>query len=235
MTVGLEGAFRSSPRKNGDTPLPGLTKTQMDKHAKMRLVHCLVHEETRKLLEDSGLAATRLQLDSKWNNMQAMWTQIKDLFHDANFNPQLDTHLLQGYVLPTYKMPDPGFLGYVIAESSLVRTVKDMKHIKTEVCRKLPSGTNAQGWNDIFEKCTSERDGGKPCLEVFYLLRLLQDRNLEDVDLRFTNLVDESLQHEHQMFGMDKPDTSVRKLAHEMTDAGESSVLSLSLSLSLSA
>ncbi len=88
-TVGLEGAFRSSPRKNGDTPLPGLTKTQVDKHAKMRLVHCLAHEETRKLLEDSGLAATRLQLDSKWNNMQAMWTQIKELFHDANFNPQL--------------------------------------------------------------------------------------------------------------------------------------------------
>jgi hypothetical protein len=72
VTVGLEGAFRSSPRKNGDTPLPGFTKTQMDRNAKMRLVHCLVHEETRKLLEDSGLAATHLQLDSKWNNMQAM-------------------------------------------------------------------------------------------------------------------------------------------------------------------
>jgi hypothetical protein len=165
--------------------------------------------------------------------MQAMWTQINELFHDANFNPKLDTHLLQGFVLPTYKMPDPGYLAYVIAESSLVRTVKDMKHIRTEVCRKLPSGTNDEGWPDIFEKCTSERHGGKPCLEVFYLLRLLQDRNLEDVDLRFTNLVDPSLQHEHQMFGMDKPDTSVRKLAQEMTDAGESGVLSHTLSLSL--
>jgi hypothetical protein len=71
----------------------------MDRNAKMRLVHCLVHEETHKLLEGSGIAASRLQLDAKWNNMQAMWTQINELFHDANFNPKLDTHLLEGFVL----------------------------------------------------------------------------------------------------------------------------------------
>jgi len=90
-----------------------------------------------------------------------MWTQIKELFHDANFNPQLDTHLLQGYVLPTYKMPDPGFLGYVMAESSLVRTVKDMKHIKTEVCRKLPSGTNAR-----LDRHPQSKDEDKSCTEA---------------------------------------------------------------------
>jgi hypothetical protein len=54
-------------------------------------------------------------------------------------------------------MTDPGYLAYVIAESSFVRTVKDMKHIRTEVCRKLPSGTNEQGWLEIFKKCTISR------------------------------------------------------------------------------
>jgi hypothetical protein len=127
-------------------------------------------------------------------------------------------------------MTDPGYLAYVIAESSFVRTVKDMKHIRTEVCRKLPSGTNEQGWLEIFKKCTISREISKPCMEVFYLLSMLQDRNLEDVDLSFTNLVDPSLQHEHQMFRMDKPDKTARILAQEMTDDCESGVLSLSLS-----
>jgi hypothetical protein len=89
-------------------------------------------------------------------------------------------------------MTDPGYLAYVIAESSFVRTVKDMKHIRTEVCRKLPSGTNEQGWLEIFKKCTISREISKPCMEVFYLLSMLQDRNLEDVGLSFTNLVDPS-------------------------------------------
>ena len=207
-----------SPRRMGEEPSPPM-KTRLDKDAKFRLVHCIIDSETTKLMDASGITADRTQLDASWSNQSALWTRIKELFHDSSFNPKLEEDLISGFVAPRFAFPDPQYQGHVIPEHRLTGLYKIMRTVRSAVCRDLPSGTNSNEWGDIFDRCEKYTGGADGNLEVFYLLRLVHTHSLATVNRCFISLNDEKVRHEQQSWAV-TDSAPGKNLEGEMLAAG---------------
>ena len=176
---------------------------RMDRSVSFRLVHCIAHVKALDMLKIAQISASRSQLDAAVTNKQLWISQPAALYHDAQFDPTLDSALLQNKYNNTV-MPDPGYRGKKISHDTIQKTVQEMQSLRTLACRDLPSGTNSADLQLILEQCIN--GNGATHYATFHLINMMIAFQLIVLQENFISTVEGGLQHDEQSF--DAPPSS---------------------------
>ena len=196
------------------------TIKQMTTNARFRLMHVIVHHETVAFVQKAGQSASMQQLDVGWSNGKALLSYLHTKFHDAEFNPELETNLIANY-LNADAHPDPQWptRGYDIPQATLVKYYKRTRTVRSNACRELPSGNNDPDWEEIYQLCFESIGNPVKLLEVYYLIRLMKAHGLLELAKHFVSVIEPAIQVESQNF--DDVGTNPRR-ALILTDASAS-------------